>query len=440
MVRIVGAGFSGSLTALQLHRAGIPVGLVERSGDFGPGLAYGPRMQPCHLLNTPAGRMSADPDDPDHFTRWLAAHTPGSHGGSFAPRTVFGTYLRTLVAASGAACIRGDVVEISGSADAWHLDLADGQRLSATQVVLAQGNLPPSRLPGFAAEVLAHPAYVGQPFAADWPRLAGVGPVLLIGTGLTACDVALSLHAAGHRGPIVAVSRRGLVPQAHRPAARLVQHPVAPAEAWPATARGLLRELRKQVDQAAAAGIDWREVITSLRPISPALWRRLPVQERERFLRHLRPYWDSHRHRAAPATAAAVAELIAENQLQIQRMRVVGAAVAGDQLAVRFQHGRDVVEDRYAAVINCTGPASDPASDPMLARLLAQGLVTADPLGLGLATTDAGQCLGPTGIPVPGLYVVGPLRRATAWEATAVHELAGQAADMARTLASPPSG
>ena len=64
---IVGAGFSGTAIAVQLARQaqGKPVRivLIEPSGKFGSGVAYGTRCT-RHVLNVPAGNMSALPDEP----------------------------------------------------------------------------------------------------------------------------------------------------------------------------------------------------------------------------------------------------------------------------------------------------------------------------------------------------------------------------------------
>ena len=137
--------------------------------------------------------------------------------------------------------------------------------------------------------------------------------MLLLGTGLTMCDVALALRDLDHRGRIYAVSRRGLLPQAHRVSAVPPPHLDAPSDlqAWPDTAIGMLRALRREVRDKAAAAVDWREVVTSIRGDTPALWQRLDVDERRRFLERLRPYWETHRHRSSPETAFAVESLIA---------------------------------------------------------------------------------------------------------------------------------
>lgn len=72
-VAIIGAGFSGTLQAINLLRhEGPRATLIERAPVAGTGLAYG-AAHPSHVLNVRAANMSAFPDDPSHFVRWLEA-------------------------------------------------------------------------------------------------------------------------------------------------------------------------------------------------------------------------------------------------------------------------------------------------------------------------------------------------------------------------------
>ena len=441
VVAVVGAGFCGTTLAVHLARADdVAVVLIDRSGSFGPGLAYG-AARPIHLLNTPAGRMSAVADDPEHFTRWAAARVPGTSGGSFLPRPLYGDYLRELLAGArpvlasasgqvrsdmpGVTCLTGQVLDVD---EGWVL-LADG-RLKADAVVLCPGNPPPAALP-VPAGLRGHPAHIADPWDFDPARIDHDAPVLLIGSGLTALDVALTLTDTGHRGAIHLTSRRGLLPQPHRMHARPGQHPPPDVRGWPNTARGMRVALRKEIRTAAAAGVDWREVVASLRPITQALWRRLPMVEQERFLRHLRPYWDSHRHRAAPETHRAIAGLQRSDRLYVHAGRLAAVTAAGPRLRVTLVRGPSSQTLEVGALINCTGPASalHDAADPLLRALVARGVASVDPLGLGLETDDDGR-MGP-GL---RLFLAGPLRRPRLWEATAVLELAAQVAALAATV------
>lgn len=447
-VAVVGAGFCGALTAIHLARAGLDVLLVERAGRFGPGLAYG-AAGPGHLLNTPAGRMSGEPDDPDHFTRWAAALDPAVTGGSFLPRRRYAEYLAALLAAAGACpeaqvtwpeghpgitLIDGSVIDLLPADGGFLLGLADASSLRARRVVLATGNLPPADLPALAG-VRADPRSIHDPWRQPLPPLDPAAPVLLVGSGLTALDLALTLADAGHRGPIHLLSRRGLLPQPHRSPARLAGYTLPDLSEWPGSARGLLRAVRAEVRRAAADGVDWRDVIGALRPHTAGLWRRLALTEQDRFLRHLRPYWDSHRHRAAPATHAAIEALRAEGRLHVHAAAVVDARPAADALHVTLRRrGGAQGELAVAVVINCTGPASAIAGERLLARLVDRGLARPDPLGLGLDIDDDGAPIGADGTATPGIHVVGPLRRPQLWESTAVLELAPQVAAVAARI------
>jgi uncharacterized NAD(P)/FAD-binding protein YdhS len=91
------------------------------------------------------------------------------------------------------------------------------------------------------------------------------------------------------------------------------------------------------------------------------------------------------------------------------------------------------------AVVNCTGPLLDLAAtgDPLLAALRDRGLVAPDPLALGLATTLDGRVIDAGGTVVDGLFTVGPSRKGTLWESTAIPEIRAQAAQVAAALTRP---
>lgn len=459
---IIGAGFGGTMTCAHLlrHLAALArdgswesdepfqVYLIERSGRFTAGVAYS-TTSTGHLLNVPAGRMSALPDDPDHFLRWARRHDPKITGGTFVPRPLYGKYLAAILEEAdaaagssvrltrvprGAASIR---VEESGV----EIELDGGSRISADVAVLAIGNFPPGNPP------IADPAFYSSWRYAKDPWGPGVldvepdGQILLLGTGLTMLDIAIALKERGHRGAIHAVSRRGLLPQPHRVSIRPpAAHPrPATLDQWPRTARGLLHALRAEVRAAAAKGVDWREVVTSLRHDTPAIWKSLSERERSRFLRHLRPFWETHRHRAAPETATPIAELIARNELVVHAGRVLGYSESrgGVDARVLMRGVEKETTLHIARVINCTGPETDvrKVEDAFVQRLVHDGIVRPDALGLGLDTDASGAVVSAGGRVQDRLMLVGPLRKGQLWENTAVPELRGETLAMAKRLA-----
>jgi uncharacterized NAD(P)/FAD-binding protein YdhS len=320
--------------------------------------------------------------------------------------------------------------------------LADGSHFEAAQLVIANGNQPPMTLP--LAEALATESrYIKDPWeqgALD--RVPMDQPVLLVGTSLTMVDVALELKRRGMTGAMVALSRRGLLPQAHRHHHGPALEPEALLRllhAGPPGLRRYLRVTRLRVEELAERGIDWRDVLSSLRSATPKLWQGLPEAERRRFLRHLQPYWDVHRHRLAPEVAEALERLQQSGQLQIEAARLTKLEDAGSGILAEWQPRRRKLQRmlQVGSVVNCTGPEPKlhRAADPLIRRLSERELLTADPLHVGVQADEHGALLDAEGHASDKLFYLGPLLRARDWECTAVPELSVQAARLAARLA-----
>jgi uncharacterized NAD(P)/FAD-binding protein YdhS len=454
---IVGGGFSGSMTAAQLLRrasasgSAVRVALVERQGTVGEGLAYGTR-ELSHLLNVPAGRMSAWPDRPDDFVRWAAERHGKAAPGDFLPRRWYGEYVREALLKTAEqahesarlSVVFDEVRRIARRPDGgWMVNFARGPSLPADVVVLALGHRPP---PDPIKQVWSGPrgrfiADPWRPFAVNPVRADE--PVVVLGSGLTAVDAVLSLAQEPRRAPITLISRRGLVPQSH------VEVPSPPVDLQPlvtellAAPNGLcIRSLRKRVRgkvrEVAASGQDWRAVIDGLRPHMHVLWRALPVGERRKFLRHLRPYWEVHRHRMALAVAQQFGALVKQGVVRIVAGTVAAAQAADDgvRLFVRERGEERLIELRAGWVVNCTGPAASNSaeSNPVIGSLLVHGWVRPDELALGLETGADGNAIDAAGRPAQDLFVVGTLRKPAFWESTAVPELRNQAAAVAECI------
>jgi len=427
LVAVVGGGFSGLMTALHLARAGtVRVRLIEKSANFAQGAAYC-TANPDHLLNVRAGNMSAWPDEPDHFARWLAERRPDA--GAFASRGEYGQYLQGLLAAAAGADGRlslaaDEVVGLRPDGAGWRLDHAEATPEHVDAVVLALGNPPPATPAGVAAEVADSPLYHADPWRLrplDADAIAA--PTLLIGSGLTMVDVALGLAQAAPDRPMIALSRRGLAPLAHAPTLS-VDARTPPANASPTTLLVWLKsEARRQ---------GWREAIDALRPHTQAIWRGWNRVQRARFLRHARPYWDVHRHRLAPEVAARIQTLIDTGALVLLTGRIQSLTTRPLGLQLRWLP-RGSSQARTLDVgraVNCTGPAATVSArqDRLLNGLCSDGHARPDSQGLGLDVAIDGRLIGGDGAPQPRLFAVGPLTRGAFWEITAVPDIRVQAA------------
>ncbi len=431
-VAIVGAGFSGTLLAINLLRHDGPAAtLIERGDAAGLGVAYGTR-QSDHLLNVRAANMSAFPDRPDHFTAWLGARGAGAGAADFVPRALYGVYLRETLAAAQAAAperltiVDGEAVDIDGAT----VRLKDGGRVDADAVVLAVGNLAPQVPPGLGA-IADHPAFVGNPWAAGTTAGLGDGDtVLLIGTGLTMVDVVLSLEAQGFAGRIVALSRRGLLPHRHAPA-------TPPAQPLTERPRPPLSALVRSVRTRGEA-IGWRSAIDELRPFTQGIWAAAEPGERRRFLRHVRPWWDIHRHRLAPAVADRIDAMVASGRLTLLAGKSSDARPVADGVEVEWRpRGEAALRQIHATrILSCIGPQGDVTrtDDPLLAALVAGGRIRPDGEHLGIDVESTGRVLHDDGGSDDRLFAIGPMTRGAFWEIVAVPDLRRQVWNVARYL------
>lgn len=435
-VAIVGAGFSGTLQAINLLRhKGPRATLIERAATPGLGLAYG-AAHPSHVLNVRAGNMSAFPDQPGHFADWLAARGVPDAGNSFAARVIYGEYLRELldaaVATSGdrLSLVRGEVIGLDQRADGVMLAMADGSLISADAAVLAVGNLPPHDPPGLDPTALSDDLYKGDPWAGDvGDGLSDDDTVLVIGTGLTMIDVALMLEARDFGGRIVALSRRGLLPRRHESGVTWDKIDERPAT----VASELVRTVRVR-----AAEIGWRNAVDELRPFTQPMWANASVGERGRFLRHLRPWWDVHRHRLAPQVADRLAAMEASGQLRVVAGKTLGFDAGEHEVTLHWRpRGQDGAEALHVRrVVNCTGPLGDLArtTDPLLVALREAGAIRPDAAHLGIDVNGAGEVIGADGRANRRIFALGPMTRGAFWEIVAVPDIRRQTWDVARRL------
>lgn len=435
---IIGGGASGVLTAINLlGRSADPdlrVTLHEASGIVGRGAAYGTN-DPQHLLNVRSRHMSAFPDDPADLIEWARRTGRSEDAQAFLPRQDYAGYLQDRLAAVAdhrLSICAGRVDDVVRVGDGYEVRSVDSVSTAAT-VVLAYGNLAPRTLVVDGDDLPEAPWHLGNPWDLGALRLLPPdASVVVVGTGLTAVDTALTLLGEGGAGRrVLMVSRHGLLP--HRHVGQQSTAWVTDVPDGPLTADGIAEMFRDEVAAARRNDVAWRAVVDGLRAPTQEIWQRLALDERRRFLAEHARHWEIRRHRMAPEVAAALDVHLAAGRLEIRADSIGTIADRGERCTVGLVRTGEVDAD---AVVNCTGPLTDitRSGDPLLLAMRERGLVCPDPLLLGVASTPEGELLDEDGRVVPGLYAVGPPRRGTLYESTAIPEIRAQAAEVAAAV------
>jgi len=441
VVAIIGGGFTGAAVAYHLAQARVAADIVvfEPRRLLGAGLAYG-GQDPTHRINVPATRMSLLPDDETHFVRWLEksrvlADDPQAltGGDAFPRRQDFGRYvdeaLQPFVADNRVRHINDAVTSVARADAGWRIITRGGEARHADFVVIATTHpapSPPRELRGVASD----PRLIANGLAET--ALDGVARdarLLIVGSGLTAADIVASLDALGHDGPITMISRRGLRSRGHAPQPFPAEGDFTTSPAREATQ--LLARIRRAVREAVAAGRTWHPVFDSLRANGGEIWRALSPEARRRVVRHLRPYWDVHRFRAAPQIDAVLDRRLAAGGLEIRKARLgtVGANAREFVVELKDLRRQTSKQQAFDHIVVATGPAHGDIlrTQAFLEELAEQGLVSLDSSGLGLKTSLQGRALNCADVASPSLFIAGPLARGTFGELMGMPQVANYA-------------
>jgi uncharacterized NAD(P)/FAD-binding protein YdhS len=453
VIAIIGGGFTGGGVAWHLAttfpQASPKILVFEPRAKIGMGLAYD-TTDPVHRINVPATKMSLDPSVPEGFVEWIAEmdavagdeNAVASDGQLFPRRQVFGAYvnaqIQPLVDRGRIDHIRERVETVSRQETGdWSIATEDGREFRADVVVIATSHPAPSAPKALASMLEGHPRFIADATAPQALKpVRKTDAVLVVGNGLTSADVIASLAANGHQGPITAISRRGLRSRGHAvkpqdPHGDFITRPIR-------SARLLTRRIRDAIREAAIFDVSWHAVIDAVRAQGYTIWQNLPVGERRKVVRHLRPFWDVHRFRIAPQVENALNSAVEQGQLEILAASVAAVSYHEGRVrcALRRAHGSGTLIRDFDAVVVTTGPAHGGIleSQVFLADLNDRGLICADPARLGIACDAQSRALDRDDEPVDGLYVAGPLARGTFGELMGLPQVSEHAAEVARQV------
>lgn len=450
-IAIIGGGFTGSAAAIHVSRASTRparVTLIDPR-DPGPGFAHG-SQHPDHRLNGPDTIHLIYPEVPDHFASWMRSsgaldqdpEAKAATGLVFARRRDFGRYVSTELQrelARNQSAISFSHVRASAS------DLffqgnkiaikAGACTLEADACILATGwDAPECPLP--LCGIAAHPNWINDPWEDDRRRSISVdSSVLIVGTGLSAADVTVSLLRQGHRGPIFCVSRHGLRPadqNPHRGQGSFWDRITAPVPPFirrhgrPASLRSVIRALRKDIDGLDPASSSWHVPFDEMRDASSLYWPMLPQSDKQRFVRHLKRWYDALRYRYPPQTQIPVDAGVQAGQVRFVAAHINGGRIEanGKTLLITARGSRSHEDMRFSvsAAINCTSAQSRPSrsTNALIQELVQAGIVRDSPSGMGVDVDLSCRAIASTGAVHRNIFVLGPATSGSVGETTAV--------------------
>jgi uncharacterized NAD(P)/FAD-binding protein YdhS len=450
---IIGGGLSGCLLTINLLRYAttkerVGVSLIDRNPENNLGSAYS-SYDECLLLNVPACRMGAFSSDPKHFLAWALDKGVPVNGWDFLPRKLYKYYIQELLrhalheknASITLDRIHGEAVDIlirDGQAEVF---MHDDKSFLADHVVLALGNFPP-RDPSINNRGFIKSKYYFQnPWTSEpFVSLSQNDPVFLIGTGQTMVDMIMSLNKRRHKGKIIALSRHGYLPVAH-----------TTYETYPSFYKEIknlvditeiFRVIMKHFDKADKMECEKNAVIDSLRPKTQEIWMQLPINEKERFLRHLFRYWEIIRSRIPQESEAIVKQMLSSGQLTIIAGRIKDIAPKEKSVDIYYSSRGDSLlkMETTNLLINCIGPEMDynKIDHPLIKNMLDHGIIQPDSLKLGINALPNGAIIHKDGTVSDVFYTLGSPLRGILWEVIAVPEIRLQAEQLARKLINTP--
>jgi uncharacterized NAD(P)/FAD-binding protein YdhS len=444
-IAIIGGGLSGSLVAINLMRLSkkqLSISLFEKNmGQMNRGVAYSSAL-PYQLLNVPVKDMSLFGDMPGHFMDWLQLSGYEYKGDDFAPRDVYGHYIadtfsaETLKTAHHLAIIPAEVKSVTHKDGMYSLTTHKNETFVANKVVLCTGNFPPGDIPGLPQDVKKVKSYVGHPWGGFYiSTVNSKEDILMVGSGLTMIDMVLSLNQKGHKGKITVISRRGMLPLPHGDA---LDYNLSRVPSGDLSVSQLMDWVKDEIAKAEKQGKNWRSVANAVRDHIPQLWRGLSLEEKRRFMRHLRPFWEIHRHRMPAESLDILNRMKQEGRLELIAGRINGAEVRGETTTVKYRcrNSKDEKQITVNRIINCTGPETEyrKMGSSLYQSLVENKLAQPDVLALGLKANADGFVIDETGNVNTDMALIGPPAKGVLWECTALREIRQQAALVAEKM------
>ncbi|MFN8576286.1 MAG: FAD/NAD(P)-binding protein [Candidatus Sericytochromatia bacterium] len=453
-IAIIGAGFCGTITAVNLIKYStepIKIFLIESRKEFAKGVAYS-TSNLLHLLNVRASGMSAFDDEPEHFLKWLKNNNDNPlisnniNENDFISRSIYGLYLKSILDEYKSIAIDKNIklIEINDKAinvikkeQNIVINFENNSEILVDKLLIATGNYKPRNINIKDNNFYENNSYYQDPWGSNiFENYNELENILLIGSGLTMVDLVLSFYQRKHKGLIYVISPHGYLPQSHKEVSKYKNF--LDENNLPTTALKAFKIIKNEIREAKKNNIDWRSVIDSIRPFNQRIWLNFSLYEKKSFMSHLRHRWGVLRHRMAPEIANIFDELINKHQIKVYAGKIHELVYRDNNINVLFTDKKSKCTNTLTVskVINCTGPEADilKIDDLLIKNLINNGIIKPDEMNLGIDSIIDGNIINKDNIIEENIYTIGTNLKGLLWESTAVPELRKQTYKIALSL------
>lgn len=452
-IGIIGGGFCGTATFIQLikqTKGPLNIVLINKTKPHTKGIAFN-SYNPDHVLNVPAVKMSLFPDEPENFVEWIKSKTEYSNfvddelNDKFLPRQIYGRYLEELFNETiynlpenvSINVLEDEAVDLIPSESSMKVVLKKNKSFNADRVVLALGNFIPENPKIKNERFYESKNYFQDPWKIDVIKnLDEINDILIIGTGLTMVDNVISLLQHGYKGKIYALSTKGFFPLSHKK--RKPYTEILDDLKPPYSISKLYVTFRKHIKHVLSNGITGEAVVDAVRPKTQEIWLSLSLDDKKRFMNHIRHLWGVARHRLPKEIFDNMQTLMKDGRLEILGGRILNIEEKDNKIIVSYKDRKNqqVKEVKVQRVINCTGPKTDlnKVDDELVKNLMSRGIVAADEMKLGINALPDGTIIQKDHSLSTRVFTLGSMLKGILWESTAVPELRSQAKNLASHL------
>ncbi len=449
--------------------------IFEKNNHIGHGLPYSADNHKT-ILNLPKDKMSPLPNEPSLFPAWLEQHA-SEFDTLFPERRWFGKYLEELAwqvqkqARTSNIDIKfllgHEVVDIIAEQTGEYRICCAPAHYTVNQVILAIGHMPSQVYPLLRGV----PGYIDEPLQQHLQSIPLNESVVIIGSRLTAIDTALKLQSSGHHGPLIMVSRSGLLPTVlgcdippyqlkYCTIERLLactEHGIGTLSFF-ALKQLFLQELGEveplighlisfpqscdditpyqwitnEIHEAEQGARVWQQILFALYPFASQIWSLLDSSSQQLFMTQYYSLFLNYGASFPLVNAYKIKAMLAAKQL----------AVLGGVCDIRYHESRyelyfkkrQTLKTRY--LINATGPGYNPHGVALLDSLLQRGMLSSHYLGGIQVDRDTLQVLDKAGSKNEALYALGELTKGITFFTTDLNSVAVQSQQLVKTLLS----